>query len=75
MLSENMVSPHCVEKFAPTFGVLHWSTMWRSLSFFDLDRQVVDLSWKIAHGVLYTPQCLVSFGLSIPLSCFCGASV
>ena len=23
LLSENIVSPHCVKKFAPTFGVLH----------------------------------------------------
>ena len=75
LLSENMVSPHCVQKFEPTFGVLHWSTTWCSLSFFDLDRQVVDLSWKITHGVLYTGQQLVSFGLLIPLPCFCGASV
>lgn len=70
-----MVSPHCGEKFLPTFGVLHWSTTWRSLSFFDMDRQVIDLNWKIAHGVFYTTQRLVSFGLSVPLPCFCGARV
>lgn len=75
LLSESMVSPHCVEKFAPTFGVLHWSTTWHSLIFFDLDRQVIDLNWKIAHGVLYTAQRLVSFGLPVPLPCFCGAPV
>ena len=75
LLSENMVSPHCVEKFAPTFGVLYWSTTWRALSFFDLDRQVIDLNWKVSHGVLYTAQHLVSFGLSVPPSCFCGAPV
>lgn len=43
------------------------------LCFFDIDRQVIDLNWKIAHGVLYTAQRLVSFGLSVPLSCFCGS--
>ena len=75
LLSENVVQPHCVMKFASTFGVLHWSTTWRSLSFFDMDRQVIDLNWKIAHGVLYTAQRLVSFGLSVPLSCFCGSPV
>ena len=75
LLSENIVQPHCVMKFASTFGVLHWSTMWRSLSFFDLDRQVIDLNWKIAHGVLYTAQRLVSFALPVPLACFCGSPV
>lgn len=48
LLSENMSPPHCVEKFAPTYGELHWSSMWRSLSFFDMERQVIDLNWKIA---------------------------
>ena len=75
LLSEHMTAPHCVEKFAPAFGVLYWSTTWRELSFFDMDRQVIDLSWKIAHGVLYTAERLVSFGLSVPLPCFCGAPV
>ena len=75
LLSENVVQPHCVMKFASTFGRLYWPTTWRSLSFFDLDRQVIDLNWKIAHGVLYTAQRLVSFGLPVPLSCFCGSPV
>ena len=75
LLSENVVQPHCVTKFASTFGVLHWSTTWRSLFFFDLDRQVIDLNWKIAHGVLYTAQRLVSFGLPVDPSCFCGSHV
>lgn len=73
LLSENMAPPHCVGKFAPIYGALHWPTTWRSLCFFDIDRQVIDLNWKIAHGVLYTAQRLVSFGLSVPLSCFCGS--
>ena len=75
LLSERLADPHCVEKFAPTFGALYWQTTWRSLSFFDLDRQVIDLNWKIAHGVLYTAERLSSFGLSVPLPCFCGAPV
>ena len=44
LLSESMVPPHCVEKFAGVFGALDWRATWRSLLFFDLDRQVVDLS-------------------------------
>ena len=72
LLSEDMVDPHCVEKFSGTFGNLHWST--RSLTFFDLDRQVIDLNWKIAHGVLYTAERLSSFGLnSGPHACAKGA--
>ena len=73
LLSESMVSPHCVEKFAGVYGALDWPATWRSLFFFDLGRQVSDLSWKVAHGVLYTAQRLGSFGLPVPLSCFCGA--
>ena len=75
LLSKNVVQPHCVMKFASTFGCLHWPTTWRSLSFFDLDCQVIDLNWEIVDGVLYTTQHLVSFGLPVPLSCFCGSPV
>ena len=49
LLFQNLRSPHCVSKFLPTFGVLYWSTTWRELFFFDTDRQVIDLSWKVAH--------------------------
>ena len=76
LLSERLTDPHCVEKFAPAFDVLYCPSTWRSLSYFDLDRQVIDLNWKIAHGVLYTAERLSSFGLSIPPSvflwCSCG---
>lgn len=71
LLSENLATPHCVVKFLPTFGVLYWSTTWRELFFFDTDRQVIDLSWKIAHGVLYTAARLASFGYDFNTSCFC----
>ena len=75
LLSERITDPHCIEKFAPSFGLLYWPTTWHSLSFFDLDRPVIDLNWKIAHGVLYTAERLSSFGLPVPFSCFCGAPV
>ena len=75
LLSERLADPHCVEKFAPTFGALYWPTTWQSPSFFDLVRQVIDVNWKNAHSVLYTAECLSSFGLSVPLPCFCGAPV
>ena len=37
-----------------------------------LDRQVIDLNWKVAHGVLYTVEHLTFFGYSLPLECFSG---
>ena len=72
LLSENLRSPHCVTMFLPTFGVLYWSTTWRELFSFDTDRQVIDLSWKIAHGILYTAAWLASFSFHFRTSCFCG---
>ena len=72
LLSENLSPPHCVMKFLPMFGVLYWSTTWRELFFFDTDHQVIDLSWKIAHGVLYTAARLASFGYDFSTSCLCG---
>ena len=36
---------------------------------------LIDVSWKIAHGVLYMAQHLMSFGMPVPLLCFCGAPV
>ena len=73
LLSELVVSLHYVETFFPLFGSLHWSATWHQLFLFDLDRPVIDLSWKVAHGDLYTAECLSSFGYDIPLSCFCSA--
>ena len=72
LVSENRGDRHCVEKFLPLYGVLYWPTTWRQLFFFDLDRPVIDLCWKIAQGVLYTADRLIGFGYSIDPSCFCG---
>ena len=72
LLSDRSEAPHCVEKFLPSFGPLYWPSTWRQLFFFDIDRQVIDLSWKIAHGVLYTAERLSSFGYTIPTARFCG---
>ena len=72
LLQLNPAQPHCILKFAPSFGVLDWSTTWKSLHFMPLDRQVWDLNWKIAHGVLYTAERLISFGYQYQSSCFCG---
>ena len=72
LLSLHPAVPHCIPKFRSSFGALDWPSTWRSLFFLPLDRQVCDLNWKIAHGVLYTAERLSSFGLSVPLACFCG---
>ena len=72
LLIDRSVVPHCVEKFSVPFGQLYWSTTWHQLFFFDIGRPVIDLSWKIAHGVLYTAERLASFGYGIPTVCFCG---
>ena len=68
----NPCRPHCIAKFRPSFGDLDWPSTWRSLFFLPLDRQVIDLNWKVAHGVLYTAERLSSFGYNLPTSCFCG---
>ena len=62
LLSAAQETPHCVTKFFPRFGPLYWSCIWRQLFFFDVDRQVIDLAWKVSHGILYTASRLVSFG-------------
>ena len=72
LLSLHEVQPHCVLKFASSFGLLDWPATWKALQFMPLDRQVRDLSWKIAHGVLYTADRLISFGYQYLPSCFCG---
>ena len=72
LLSRNPALPHCVGKFLPLFGIWEWSSTWCSLFFMPLDRQVIDLNWKLAHGVLYTAERLASFGYQLRLSCFCG---
>ena len=72
ILSSNVVSPHCVEKFCPAFGGLHWTTTWKQLCFLPLDQKYTDLNWKISHGVLYTAARLSSFGYNYVTACFCG---
>ena len=52
--SRRYKQPHCITKFMPTYGPLHWPQTWGQLHICDLDRKVIDLNWQIAHGVLYT---------------------
>ena len=37
-----------------------------------LDRPVIDLCWRVSHGVLYTAKRLVGFGYNIVPHCLCG---
>ena len=60
-LSLRMSPPHCVVKFRPLFGPLYWSVTWCQLFLFVLECPVIDLSWKFAHGVLYTAERLFFF--------------
>ena len=53
---------------------LFWSCNWRQLFLFDVGRPVINLAWKIAHGVLYTADRLAFFGYSLQLSCFCNSA-
>ena len=39
-----------------------------------LDRQAIDLNWRIAHGVTYTADRLISFGYQFGPMCFCGGT-
>ena len=72
LLSEHRSDPHCVVKFTPQYGPLYWPLTWDQLHWFDMDRLVIDLCWKVAHSVLYTAEHLSSFGSAIPTDCFCG---
>ena len=59
------------------FSVKLWLFMFseRQLFFFDFDRPVIDLWWKVSHGVLYTAERLASFGYALSTACFCSAPV
>ena len=71
LFAVNYTAPHCVAKFRP----LYWSSTWRQLYFANFDRSVLDFSWKVAHGVVYTAEQLLSFGLHVPSSCFCAPAL
>ena len=73
LLENNAVVPHCVEKFRLSYGRLYWPATWSQLFYMPLDRVVIDLSWKIAHGVLHTAEHLSSLGYTISTACFCNS--
>jgi hypothetical protein len=69
--------PDCIGKFLPRYGPLHWSETWDQIHLQSLDRAVIDVNWKITHGVIYTASRLVTgFGMAnIDLQCHCRADV
>ena len=73
ILSIKVSLPHCVAKFLPIYGTLHWPSTWKQLFLMPLDRKVIDLNWKLCHGVLYTAARLSSFGYNHYTTCFCGS--
>ena len=75
LVSESRSPPHCVEKFRPQYGDLCWPSTWSQLFSFNLDRPVIDLSWKVAHGVLYTADHLIGSGYLIDATCFCSTAL
>ena len=71
---ETYIEPHCQDKFRPVYGPLHWPQTWDQLHLCTLDRPIIDLNWKIAHGVLYTGARLAyGFHMAhVDPRCFCG---
>ena len=52
--SHSYREPHCIGKFLPAYGPLHWSQTWSQLHICNLECKVIDLNWQVAHGILYT---------------------
>ena len=70
-LAASECTPHCTQKYSSSFPDIDWTSTWRSLYLMPLDRQVSDLNWRIAHGVTYTADRLISFGYHFDPMCFC----
>ena len=67
--------PHCIAKYQPQYGPLHWPQTWSQLHLCPFDSLVIDLNWQIAHGVLYTGSRLgTRFNIAnTDTRCFCRA--
>jgi hypothetical protein len=64
--------PHCIVKFQPCYGDQYWPLTWAQVSNVPFDRKVRDFSWKVSHGVVYTADRLVGFGMQVDSNCFFG---
>ena len=74
LLDRSFHPPHCVEKWRPAYGDLYWSDTWSQFLLAKFHRSAADLSWKVAHGVLYTIDRLTRFGYSNLTDCYCGSA-
>ena len=72
VLDANRRRAHCELKFRPFFVTLYWPSTWKQVHIMSLDRPVIDLCWRVSHGVLYTAERLVGFGYNIVPNCICG---
>ena len=70
-LAASECTPLCTQKYSSTYPDIHWVSTGHSLYLMSLDRQVTDLNWKMAHGVTYTANRLISFGYHFDPMCFC----
>ncbi|KAK3697332.1 hypothetical protein QZH41_015712 [Actinostola sp. cb2023] len=59
--------------FCPYLVHYDWPDTWSQVHSMPLDRHVIDANWKISHGVIYTAERLVNFGMDVEPSCHCGA--
>ena len=73
-LAASKCSPRCTQKYSSTYPDINWVSTWGSLYLMPLDRQVIDLNWRIAHGVPYAADRLISFGYQFGPMCFCGGT-
>ena len=73
-LAASECSPHCTQKYSSTYPDIDWVSTWRTLHLMPLDRQVIYLNWRKAHGVMYTADRLISVGYQFDPMCFCGAT-
>ena len=71
-LSATECTPHCTQKYNSIYPDIDWVSTWRSLYFMPLDRQTIDLNWRLAHGFVNTADRLISFGYQFDPMCFCG---
>jgi len=67
-------TPHCVTKFSPQYPSVDWPTAWKFVNCCLFDKPVTDFAWKAAHGVVYTADRLIGFGMDIEPNCFCSST-
>ncbi|XP_046856058.1 uncharacterized protein LOC124449151 [Xenia sp. Carnegie-2017] len=73
VLLKNVLAPHkAIGKFAAQQIVVHWPSVWRSLSLWRFVRSCADTNYYNFHGRLATADRLIRFGMRVDANCFCG---